>query len=47
LILDEHGRKFSKRNQAATLRSLRAAGVDPMQLRQYLLSTADQEPLPS
>jgi glutamyl-Q tRNA(Asp) synthetase len=29
LILDEQGRKFSKRDQAATLRSLRQAGVTP------------------
>ncbi|HEY4275205.1 MAG TPA: tRNA glutamyl-Q(34) synthetase GluQRS [Rhizomicrobium sp.] len=29
LILDKDGRKFSKRDQAATLRDLRAAGVTP------------------
>jgi glutamyl-Q tRNA(Asp) synthetase len=29
LILDENGRKFSKRDQSVTLRSLRAAGVTP------------------
>ena len=29
LILDKDGRKFSKRDQSATLRSLRAAGVTP------------------
>jgi glutamyl-Q tRNA(Asp) synthetase len=29
LILDEQGRKFSKRDQAATLRGLREAGITP------------------
>jgi glutamyl-Q tRNA(Asp) synthetase len=29
LILDEHGRKFSKRDRAVTLRDLRANGVTP------------------
>jgi glutamyl-Q tRNA(Asp) synthetase len=29
LILDEHGAKFSKRDQAVTLRALRQAGVTP------------------
>ncbi|HWY62766.1 MAG TPA: tRNA glutamyl-Q(34) synthetase GluQRS [Rhizomicrobium sp.] len=29
LILDDQGRKFSKRDQAVTLRALRAAGVTP------------------
>ena len=29
LILDENGRKFSKRDPSVTLRSLRAAGVTP------------------
>jgi glutamyl-Q tRNA(Asp) synthetase len=33
LILDEQGRKFSKREQALTLRCLRAAGVTPEQIR--------------
>ena len=33
LILDEQGRKFSKRNQAVTLRALRAAGVTPAEIR--------------
>jgi glutamyl-Q tRNA(Asp) synthetase len=32
LILDSHGRKFSKRDQAVTLRSLRAGGVTPAEL---------------
>jgi glutamyl-Q tRNA(Asp) synthetase len=32
LILDKDGRKFSKRDQAVTLRSLRAAGVMPAEL---------------
>jgi glutamyl-Q tRNA(Asp) synthetase len=32
LILDKDGRKFSKRDQAVTLRSLRAAGVTPAEL---------------
>jgi glutamyl-Q tRNA(Asp) synthetase len=41
LILDEHGRKFSKRHQATTLRALRALGIDPAQLRQRLLSAED------
>jgi glutamyl-Q tRNA(Asp) synthetase len=34
LILDDSGRKFSKRNQAATLRGLREAGVTPAQIRE-------------
>ena len=29
LILDDQGRKFSKRDQAVTLRALRAAGATP------------------
>jgi glutamyl-Q tRNA(Asp) synthetase len=33
LILDEQGRKFSKREQAVTLRCLREAGVTPAQIR--------------
>ncbi len=34
LILDEHGRKFSKRDRAVTLRSLRESGGTPAQVRQ-------------
>lgn len=33
LILDTHGRKFSKRDRAATLRSLREAGTTPDEIR--------------
>ena len=33
LILDEHGRKFSKRDRAVTLRDLRASGVVPENIR--------------
>jgi glutamyl-Q tRNA(Asp) synthetase len=33
LVLDENGRKFSKRDRAVTLRSLREAGVTPAQIR--------------
>lgn len=33
LILDEQGRKFSKRDHAVTLRALRAEGVMPAQIR--------------
>jgi glutamyl-Q tRNA(Asp) synthetase len=33
LILDEQGRKFSKRDRAVTLRSLRVAGVTPDEVR--------------
>jgi glutamyl-Q tRNA(Asp) synthetase len=33
LILDEHGKKFSKRDGAVTLQSLREAGVTPAQVR--------------
>jgi glutamyl-Q tRNA(Asp) synthetase len=33
LILDETGKKFSKRNQAMTLRALRAGGASPADLR--------------
>jgi glutamyl-Q tRNA(Asp) synthetase len=36
LIFDEQGRKFSKRDQAVTLRSLREAGVTPGQIRSRL-----------
>jgi glutamyl-Q tRNA(Asp) synthetase len=32
LILDDSGRKFSKRDQAMTLRALRAAGATPQQI---------------
>jgi glutamyl-Q tRNA(Asp) synthetase len=33
LILDEAGRKFSKRDQTVTLRSLRKSGIPPSQVR--------------
>lgn len=36
LILDEHGRKFSKRDRAVTLQVLRARGVTPAQIRDRL-----------
>lgn len=36
LVLDEAGKKFSKRNRAVTLRSLRAAGVKPAAIRERL-----------
>jgi glutamyl-Q tRNA(Asp) synthetase len=36
LILDTAGRKFSKRDRAATLRSMREAGVTPQQIRARL-----------
>ncbi len=36
LILDEHGRKFSKRDDAVTLRALRTAGVTAADLRRRL-----------
>jgi glutamyl-Q tRNA(Asp) synthetase len=36
LILDEHGKKFSKRDAAATLRDLRARGVTPDQVRELV-----------
>jgi glutamyl-Q tRNA(Asp) synthetase len=36
LILDEHGRKFSKRDRAVTLRALRAAGVSVAQIHRRL-----------
>ncbi len=36
LILDEAGRKFSKRDRAMTLRSLRESGVTPSQIRTQL-----------
>jgi glutamyl-Q tRNA(Asp) synthetase len=38
LILDENGKKFSKRDQAVTLRSLREAGVTPIEIRARLTS---------
>jgi glutamyl-Q tRNA(Asp) synthetase len=37
LILDEHGRKFSKRDAAVTLRELRARGITPADIRRRLL----------
>ena len=36
LILDEHGKKFSKRDRAITLRALREAGVTPQEIRARL-----------
>jgi glutamyl-Q tRNA(Asp) synthetase len=36
LILDEHGHKFSKRDRAVTLRSLREGGVTPRDIRARL-----------
>lgn len=36
LILDDMGRKFSKRDRAKTLRGLRAAGVTPADIRKRL-----------
>ncbi len=33
LILDEHGRKFSKRNAAITLKAMREAGATPADIR--------------
>jgi glutamyl-Q tRNA(Asp) synthetase len=36
LILDENGKKFSKRDQAAALSSLRSAGVSPAQIAERL-----------
>jgi glutamyl-Q tRNA(Asp) synthetase len=40
LILDAEGKKFSKRDRATTLRSLREAGVTPAQLFKNLSSAA-------
>ncbi len=36
LILDENGKKFSKRDQAVTLRALRQCGVTPDEIRRRL-----------
>jgi glutamyl-Q tRNA(Asp) synthetase len=36
LILDAQGRKFSKRDRAVTLKSLRESGVTPAQIREQL-----------
>ena len=36
LILDDEGRKFSKRDRAVTLRSLRESGVTPAAIRDRL-----------
>ena len=36
LIVDEAGKKFSKRNEAMTLRALRAAGTTPADIRERL-----------
>jgi len=38
LLLDSQGKKFSKRDQAVTLRSLREAGVDARKLRDRIMS---------
>src|SRR6202012_5518653 len=40
LILDADGKKFSNRDRAATLRSLREAGITPVQLLKNLSSAA-------
>jgi glutamyl-Q tRNA(Asp) synthetase len=39
LILDEHGRKFSKRDRAVTLRSLREGGTSSSEIRRMLFTT--------
>jgi len=36
LIVDEAGKKFSKRNEAVTLRALRATGATPADIRKRL-----------
>jgi glutamyl-Q tRNA(Asp) synthetase len=36
LILDETGKKFSKRDRAVTLKSMREAGVTPQDIRRRL-----------
>jgi glutamyl-Q tRNA(Asp) synthetase len=36
LILDEYGRKFSKRDKSVTLRALRTSGVSPGEIRQRI-----------
>jgi glutamyl-Q tRNA(Asp) synthetase len=36
LILDEQGRKFSKRDRAVTLHALRESGVTPEDIRMRL-----------
>ncbi len=36
LILDDQGKKFSKRDRAVTLRALRETGTTPMQIRKQL-----------
>jgi len=36
LILDEHGRKFSKRDHAVTIRAMRAGGITPDDVRASL-----------
>ncbi|HUO99816.1 MAG TPA: tRNA glutamyl-Q(34) synthetase GluQRS [Rhizomicrobium sp.] len=36
LVLDENGRKFSKRDQAATLRAMRESGVTAQEIRRRL-----------
>ncbi len=40
LILDQHGRKFSKRDSAITLRELRASGATPDDIRSRLIPDA-------
>ena len=40
LILDEQGKKFSKRNQSVTLRALREAGLTPRDIRARVYSAA-------
>jgi glutamyl-Q tRNA(Asp) synthetase len=44
LILDESGRKFSKRDQGVTLREMRAQGVTPDEIRNLCQSSSAQLP---
>lgn len=46
LLTDEGGRRLAKRDRAATLRSLRAAGVSPDELRAQLDAQAARAPIP-
>jgi glutamyl-Q tRNA(Asp) synthetase len=42
LLADASGRRLAKRDRAATLRSLRAGGVPPEQIRVPLLTEIEQ-----
>jgi glutamyl-Q tRNA(Asp) synthetase len=44
LTLDEHGRKFSKRDRSVTLRDMRTSGVTPQEIRAHLAMAPRPQP---